>query len=76
MRTTLQSPRLRPAEAAALLRISVRTLRRWANPHSAPLGIALAPLRVGGRLFYTEELLVEWQRQCDQRRQRWRREVY
>jgi DNA-binding transcriptional MerR regulator len=62
-------------EAAQLLGVTVRTLRRWQKAETAPVSIALVPMRIGGRLYYTEELIAEWQRQCDLRRKRLRREI-
>lgn len=53
-------------EAAALLRCTTFTLRRWMK-----LGVEnvrLVPERIGNRYFYTQSLIAEWQRQVDIRR--------
>ena len=59
-------------EFAALLGCSTKTVRRYLDPKTAPQGIALTPLWIGGRLFITLANFVEWQHQQDVRRARLR----
>src|SRR5262249_6833720 len=52
--------RLTLKDAAAYLGVHPQTLSRYAR--EAPWGVTLEPYRVGGRLFYTRELLDRWAR--------------
>ena len=51
---TAEEPILTPEEAATLLRISIKTLYRWASTGKVP------SLKFGGALRFRRERLLEW----------------
>jgi hypothetical protein len=65
---TLPPPeqRLTRHEAAGVLGVSPRTLRNYEL--GGYLGVRLVPHRIGGKLWYTRDLLETWCLEVDRRR--------
>src|SRR5262249_5933771 len=64
---TLETPRYTRREMAKRLGKHPQTLWNRSQPDRAPEGVILKPMRIGGRLYYTDELIADWQRLVDQR---------
>jgi hypothetical protein len=61
-----RSQRLSKKEAAAFLGVEQHTLARWSR--GGLCGVVLEQIRVGNRVFFTKEMLAEFQRAVDERR--------
>lgn len=68
----LNETRYTPRQLMQMWDVSRTTLWRWGQEDYAPRRIVLVPKRIGGRLYYTEGQLQDWQRRIDQRIERLR----
>ena len=67
---SITEKRYTPKQLMEYLDVSRTTLQRWACEETAPQRVALVPMRIGGRLYYTDDQLKQWQERIDRRIER------